>query len=159
MKYLFASLSVFLIAVSTNTSSATNAYTRVEMMNLGASTYYVKGEILGLGAVNMMVDTGSGYSTINEHTLKVLKKNGAAHYVKDLVGILANGEKMRVEVYRLSAINIGGSCWLHNIEAAVFPGKTRQILGLSALRKTSPFLFSMEPPELKLSNCKTQLES
>lgn len=152
-------MSVFLINASASTYAATNTYTSVEMTNLGAATYYVKGEILGLGAVNMMVDTGSGYSTINEHTLKVLKKNGAAHYVKDLVGILANGEKMRVAVYRLSAINIGGSCWLHNIEAAVFPGKTRQILGLSALRKTSPFLFSMEPPELKLSNCKTQLES
>ena len=159
MKNLLIYMSVFLITASANTYAATNTYTSVEMTNLGASTYYVKGEILGLGAVNMMVDTGSGYSTINEHTLKVLKKNGAAHYVKDLVGILANGEKMRVAVYRLSAINIGGSCWLHNIEAAVFPGKTRQILGLSALRKTSPFLFSMEPPELKLSNCKTQLES
>jgi len=145
--------------VSQITLSAPTSFTRVEMMNMGASTYYVKGEIQGLGSVNMMVDTGSGYSTINEHTLEVLKKNGAAHYVKDLIGTLANGEKMRVEVYLLNAINIGGDCWLRNIEAAVFPGKTRQILGLSALRKTSPFLFSMEPPELKLSNCKTQPES
>jgi predicted aspartyl protease len=107
----------------------------------------------------MMVDTGSGYSTINEQTLSVLKQNGTARYIKDLVGVLANGEKMRVQVYRLSAINIGGQCWLHDVDAAVFPGKTRQILGLSALRKTSPFMFSMEPPELRLSNCKANLES
>jgi hypothetical protein len=66
---------------------------------------------------------------------------------------------MRVQVYRLSAINIGGQCWLRDVDAAVFPGKTRQILGLSALRKTSPFMFSMEPPELSLSNCKASLES
>jgi len=159
MKYFLTCLAVMFTGVSQITLSAPTSFTRVEMMNMGASTYYVKGEIQGLGSVNMMVDTGSGYSTINEHTLEVLKKNGAAHYVKDLIGTLANGEKMRVEVYLLNAINIGGDCWLRNIEAAVFPGKTRQILGLSALRKTSPFLFSMEPPELKLSNCKTQPES
>lgn len=159
MKHLLTYFSILLMAVNTNISSAASSFTRVDMMNMGASTFYVKGEILGLGKVNLMVDTGSGYSTINEHTLKVLKKNGAARYVKDLIGILANGEKMRVEIYLLSAINIGGSCWLRNIEAAVFPGNTRQILGLSALRKTSPFLFSMEPPELKLSNCEKQLKS
>jgi hypothetical protein len=39
------------------------------------------------------------------------------------------------------------------VEAAVFPGKTRQILGLSALKKAAPFIFSMDPPNLVLSNC------
>lgn len=159
MKYILVSLSLLFVTIGNNIASIHKPTTSVQMKTHGASTYYVKGEILGLGSVDMMVDTGSGYSTINEQTLSVLKEKGTAQYVKDLVGILANGEKMRVKVYRLSAINIGDQCWLHDVEAAVFPGKTRQILGLSALRKTSPFMFSMEPPELRLSNCKAQLES
>ncbi len=159
MKYMLVILSLLFVSIGSNIASTKKPTTSVSMQTHGASTYYVKGEILGLGSVDLMVDTGSGYSTINEQTLSVLKENGTARYVKDLVGILANGEKMRVAVYRLSAINIGGQCWLHDVDAAVFPGKTRQILGLSALRKTSPFMFSMEPPELRLSNCKAQLDS
>jgi predicted aspartyl protease len=159
MKYILVTLSLLFVSIGSNIASTKKPTTSVSMQTYGASTYYVKGEILGLGSVDLMVDTGSGYSTINEQTLSVLKQNGTARYVKDLVGVLANGDKMRVQVYRLSAINIGGQCWLHDVDAAVFPGKTRQILGLSALRKTSPFMFSMEPPELRLSNCKAHLES
>ncbi len=159
MKYILVSLSLLFVTIGSNIASTQKPTTSVMMTTHGAATYYVKGEILGLGSVEMMVDTGSGYSTINEQTLSVLKQNGTAKYVKDLIGVLANGDKMRVKVYRLSAINIGEQCWLHDVDAAVFPGKTRQILGLSALRKTSPFMFSMEPPELILSNCKAKLDS
>jgi hypothetical protein len=35
----------------------------------------------------------------------------------------------------------------------VFPARTRQILGLSALNKAAPFTFSVDPPSLVLSNC------
>ncbi len=154
-------LSTTLIAVFTvffsQTITASNPLTIISMETTGASTYYVQGEIQGLGEVRMMVDTGSGYSTINEETLSVLKGQGKAEYVKDLVGILANGDKMVVKVYKISALNIGSNCWLENIEVAVFPGKTRQILGLSALKKTSPFTFSVDPPELTLSNCVASL--
>jgi len=131
--------------------------TVINMETNGASTFYVHGEILGMGPVKMMVDTGSGYSTINEETLAVLKHHGHAEYVKELTGILANGDRMVVEVYSISALSIGNNCWLENIEVAVFPGKTRQILGLSALKKTAPFTFSVDPPELSLSNCAASL--
>jgi hypothetical protein len=67
--------------------------------------------------------------------------------------VLANGSEMTVPVYAVDAIAIGGNCWLHDVEAAVFPGNSRQILGLSALRRTAPFVFSVEPPELLLSRC------
>jgi len=157
MKYFAVVITLVFVSIGTNVASVSKSTTSVSMKSHGAATFYVQGEILGAGIVDMMVDTGSGYSTINEHTLDILKKNGKARYKKDLVGILANGKKMRVAVYTLSAINIGKNCWLHNVDAAVFPGKTRQILGLSALSKTSPFTFSMDPPELQLSNCKNRL--
>jgi predicted aspartyl protease len=127
--------------------------TSVPMRDKGASTYYVNGQLEGVGQVEFMVDTGSGYLTINEETLEVLKRENRARYVKELRGVLANGSKMIVPVYSVSGINIGGGCWLRNVEAAVFPGRTRMILGLSALTKAAPFIFSVNPPQLKLSNC------
>lgn len=125
----------------------------VPMRDKGAATYYVDGEITGVGAVDFMVDTGSGYMTINEETLGVLQESGGATYVKELSGILADGTVLTVPVYRIAQMRIGPTCTLKDVEAAVFPGKTRQILGLSALRQAAPFIFSMDPPKLVLSNC------
>lgn len=128
--------------------------TTVPLRDKGVATYYVEGAIDGVGPVEFMVDTGSGYMTINEEALDQLKKNGRAVYVKDLGGILADGSRLRVPVYRLSRIVIGSACELQNVEAAVFPGRTRFILGLSALKKIAPFAFSVEPqPVLSLGNC------
>lgn len=127
--------------------------TKIPMYDKGAATLYVKSYVSGLGATEMMVDTGSGYLTINEEALKTLSAQGKAHYVKPLRGVLANGEEMAVPVYRLDALRIGGECWLRDVHAAVFPGRTRFILGLSALSKASPFIFEFDPPQLVLSNC------
>jgi predicted aspartyl protease len=127
--------------------------TRIPMYDKGASTLYVKSHVSGLGATEMMVDTGSGYMTINEEALKTLSAQGKAHYVKPLLGVLANGQEIEVPVYRLDALRIGGDCWLRDVQAAVFPGRTRFILGLSALAKASPFIFEFDPPQLVLSNC------
>ena len=127
--------------------------THVVMQNGGAATFYVPGQIPGAGPMDFMVDTGAGYTAINEETLSALMEAGRARYIKDLVGVLANGSRMIVKVYRVGAINVGGNCWLHDVDAAVFPGKTRQILGLSALSKAAPFIFSVNPPKLSLSNC------
>ena len=125
----------------------------IAMEETGAATYCVKGVIAGYGEVELMVDTGAGYSTINEEVLKVLLDNGRATHVRNMRAKLANGSQMKVPVYKVSAIDIGGDCWVHDVEAAVLPGKTRLILGLSALKKASPFVFSVDPPSISLSNC------
>lgn len=127
---------------------------KIPMFSKGAATYYVEGFIEGVGKVDFMVDTGSGYMTINEVSLALLKEKSRAVYVKDLSGILADGSKRIVQIYQISTLEIGG-CQFQNIEAAVFPGKTRYILGLSALKKASPFTLSLEPPNLTLSHCQT----
>lgn len=137
-----------------NAAETAEFNTTVPMQDKGAATFYVPGQIAGVGDVELMVDTGSGYMTINEVALEKLKAANKARYVKELRGILANGKEMVVPVYALDSVNIGGNCWLQNVEAAVFPGKTRFILGLSALQKASPFIFSMNPANLVLSNCK-----
>jgi predicted aspartyl protease len=141
------------LGAAASLAAAVDFGTKVPMVSKGAATYYVPGSIEGFGAVELMVDTGSGYMTINEEALAQLKGSNNAQYVKDLRGVLANGHELVVPVYRLTGVNIGGQCWIKDVEAAVFPGKTRFILGLSALKKASPFIFSMEPAALSLSNC------
>jgi predicted aspartyl protease len=130
--------------------------TTVDMRDKGAATFYVQGEIAGLGPIDLMVDTGSGYTTINEEILARLQGTTHVRYVRQMRGRLANGTEMNVAVYAIGAVNIGGNCWLKNVEAAVFPGKTRPILGLNALQRTAPFIFSFQPPRLHLSNCTEQ---
>ena len=148
---------VLLAACMAGMASAAEFDSDIPMRDKGAATYYVGGEIHGVGPVDFMVDTGSGFMTINEETLAMLNRGGHATYLRDLSGILADGTTKRVPVYRLTAIRIGPACVLRDVEAAVFPGKTRQILGLSALRQAAPFIFSMNPPKLVLSHCTQQL--
>jgi predicted aspartyl protease len=130
--------------------------TSIPMRMGNASTFYIKAQIADLNEMDFMVDTGSGYMTINEQTLARLKKNHQAKYQRDLSGVLANGTSIKVPVYQLTRFNIGGDCQLSNVEAAVFPGTTRQIIGLNALKKAGPFIFSFNPPHLMLSHCPSQ---
>ena len=125
----------------------------VPMHLKGASTFYIQGRIGSMPPTEFMVDTGSSYMTINEETLASLKETEEPLYLYDLTGILANGDQMRVPVYAVSRVQLGEGCLLEGVEVAVFPGKTRQILGLSVLLKAAPFVFSTNPPQLQLSNC------
>lgn len=124
----------------------------VPMYDKGMTTYYVHAQVADLGISEFMVDTGSGYLTINEQTLNALQERKQAQYVKELRAILANGTDLVIPVYVITQLRIG-TCILNNVEAAVFPARTRQILGLSALNKAAPFTFSIDPPELVLRNC------
>ncbi len=125
----------------------------VPMYLKGANTFYISGRIGNMPPSDFMVDTGSSYMTINEETLANLKLTEEAVYLRDLNGVLANGDRMRVPVYSVSSVQLGENCRLEAVEVAVFPGKTRQILGLSVLLKAAPFVFSTDPPQLQLSNC------
>jgi predicted aspartyl protease len=124
----------------------------VPMHDKGLATYYVHAQVADLGMSEFMVDTGSGYLTINEQTLFALQERKQAQYVKELRAVLANGSELIIPVYAINQLRIG-NCTIRNVEAAVFPARTRQILGLSALNKAAPFTFSVDPPELVLSNC------
>jgi predicted aspartyl protease len=142
-----------LLVAATGGAQAAQFDQQIPMRATKAATFYVGGYLDGYGAVEMMVDTGSSYTTINEAALGILQKNGAVTYVKELTGIMADGTRKVVPIYRISSMSIGKACLLHNVEAAVFPGHTRNILGLSALKLAAPFAFSLEPPTLMLSNC------
>ena len=132
-----------------------DAFKIIPMNQKHLATYYVEAHMLGSGDVEFMVDTGAGYTTINEQTLARLQGADNAEYVGELTGIMADGSTQRLPVYRIKHLVLGGDCVLRDVEAAVFPKNTRMLLGLSALSKTSPFIFSTNPPRLSLSNCST----
>jgi predicted aspartyl protease len=125
----------------------------IPMENIGLGTYYVNVNLAGLSGTQFMVDTGSGYVTINEESLLKLKQNNNAVYIRDIKGILANGSTYTVPIWKVTSLTLNNQCTLKNVEVAVFPGKTRQILGLSALKKAAPLQISFDPPRLVLSNC------
>jgi len=150
----FASLLLACLVGTTVPCLAADFETAVDMRATDAATFYVNGRITGVGVVNFMVDTGSGYLTINEQLLQKLRSADQVRYVKDLRGRLANGSELKVPVYSIAELSIGDGCWLNDIEAVIFPGKTRAILGLNALQHAAPFIFSFDPPRLTLSNCR-----
>jgi predicted aspartyl protease len=130
--------------------------TRIPMSSGGAATFYVQGQLGDLESTGFMVDTGSGYMTINQASLDQLNERNLAHYDRDLIGVLADGSELRVPIYRISRLELGAGCVLEDVEAALFPAK-RQILGLNVLNRAAPFIFSVDPPELVLSHCQPDM--
>ncbi len=130
----------------------------IPMQTHGAQTYYINSEILGAGQYSMLVDTGSAYSVINEQTLASLSSKGQAHFVKKLRGKMADGSERVIPLYRIAAINLGGNCLIKDIHAAVLPGKTRQIIGVSTLMRAAPFAMSFNPPTLSLDQCAAPMQ-
>jgi predicted aspartyl protease len=132
-----------------------SSYKTIPMNQKRLATYYVQASLEGSGEVEFMVDTGAGYTTINEHTLERLKQAGSAEYVGQLTGVMADGSQHELPVYRIKQLVLGEDCVLKDVEAAIFPRNTRMLLGLSALEKAAPFVFSTNPPRLSLINCGT----
>jgi clan AA aspartic protease (TIGR02281 family) len=126
--------------------------TAVPLQEKGVATYYVSADFDGRALDDFLVDTGSGYVSISEKTLKTLRDLGRVEYLRKSTGVMADGTEISVPVYRIASMRIG-SCDVRDVEAVVFAGADHQILGLSALKKVAPFALSVEPPKLMLSHC------
>ena len=149
---------LFVLVTSRPWVHASDTQQSVEMYAKNTQTFYVSGRIHDSPLTEFMVDTGSSYMTINEDTLALLNETGQADYIKEVSGILANGARIPISIYSIPKVEIGANCILNDVEVAVFPGRTRQILGLSALLKAAPFVFSVDPPRLTLSHCGLPIE-
>jgi len=145
----------WLFALLTTSAVVAEDFRVIPMNQKQLATYYIEASMLGSGNVEFMVDTGAGYTTINDYTLQQLLLADNAVYVGELTGVMADGTRHQLPIYRIKRLVLGTNCVLDNIEAAVFPEKTRMLLGLSALEKAAPFMFSTNPPSLSLSNCGT----
>jgi len=108
-------------------------------------TYYLEVSFNGAVHNDLMLDTGSEFLVINETTLRSLHHDRRVTYRHDISGVLADGSTVKVPVYHLSSLKIGCCCVVRDMDAAVFPGNTREILGLTVLRKVAPFSVSLDP--------------
>jgi predicted aspartyl protease len=147
------SLSANLALFCTAGSFAAGVDTSVPMHEKGAATYYVSVSVNERVVSDFLVDTGSGYVTINKKILKQLMHEDGAVFVKKIAAVMADGSETVVPVYRLASLKLGDGCIIRDVEAAVLPGTTTNILGLSALKKAAPFTLSLTPPVLALTNC------
>ena len=139
--------------VSTKAAAAPVTATVVQLKRRNAGTFYVPSVIDGFGAANLLVDTGSSHLVISQEMLDTLAKQDRAIYVRDLRGVMADGSARVVPVYRIASLRLGSGCWIHDVEAAVFPKKSRPILGMSILGQLAPFTLSTDPATLSLSRC------
>jgi len=139
-----------LLVASAAASAGTGEFTAVAvaLQKHDAGTYYVDGALRGYGDLRMLVDTGSSYLVIGEKILAQLVAAEGATYSRELQGVMADGSTRVIPVYRIAALRLGAHCWVHDVEAAVFPGQTRPILGMNVLMRLAPFTFSTEPAEL-----------
>jgi predicted aspartyl protease len=161
MTQCFRSAALALISTMTSLGAlaATPAgFTPVALQKHDAGTFYIDGAIAGYGDLRMLVDTGSSYLVISEAILKDLKDAGGATYSRNLEGVMADGSSRVIPMYRLSGLRLGENCWVHDVEAAVFPGRARPILGMNILARLAPFTFSAEPPELGLQQCQAAIQ-
>lgn len=125
----------------------------IPVQEKSGATLYVAGTIRGYGATEFLIDTGASYVAINEELLQDLERKGHARFLRRLTGTMADGRRRPIPIYAISGIVIGDDCVLNNVEAAVLPGNTRNILGLSALRRAAPFTLTMEPLAISLGGC------
>lgn len=125
----------------------------IPMHSQGSHTYYIDSEIPGVGEFSMLVDTGSGYSVINEYTLDRLIERDQVEFVSKLRGKMADGSERVFPLYKIDEIKLGKNCVIREVKAAVLPGNARQIIGLSTLIQAAPFSMSFNPPQLQLSQC------
>lgn len=148
MHKTIAFITTFILSASV---TAGDFSTAIPLVEKGTETYYVTASVGG-AQFDLLVDTGAGFTALNRPLIKQLKASGHAHKIGAVEGIMANGDVYELPVYMISSLNIGG-CIVRDFEAAEMPPGTRNLLGLSALKKAAPFAFSIEPAELRLSNC------
>lgn len=128
-------------------------FTAIEIEKRSAGTFYIAGAIEGFGALDLLVDTGSSYLVLTQPMIDQLQNAGRASYSRGLEGRMADGSTRVVPLYRIDAVRLGESCWVHDVEAAAFPAGSRTILGMNVLSRLAPFTFSAEPARLGLAHC------
>jgi len=123
-------------------------------------TYYVSARLGDLNGEDFLVDTGSAYTVIGETTFSALEKNQQIEHLKDIEGVMADGSTRKVPLYIVNSLDIGGKCTVHDVIVALMPGSARPILGMSALSKVAPFVFSLTPATLTLKDyCQPGLQA
>ena len=91
-----------------------------------------------------LVDTGATHSVVNRRVLVALRRDGDAVIVRRIRAATADGRSTVATLYRASRLVLSPTCVLKNVEFAHLGDGQRNILGLSALRRLSPFSLDIE---------------
>lgn len=130
--------------------------TEIQLVEKDTDVFYLQAKLGDNAASEFLFDTGSGYLAINEEVLGRLKSGGQAEYLRSIRARLASGAVSSVAVYSIASLDLGSGCVLRDVEAAILPGSTRNILGMNVLKMVDSFSVSFEPAKLVLSGCSQQ---
>lgn len=144
---------LLILSFSFNAAVFANQTHSLPLLVSASRTFYVEATLGDLNSSKFMLDTGSGYTTINQASFESLQKQHKIRFVKKVTGVLADGSQRTVEIWEVESLTLNGECTLKNIQVAFMPGTQRQILGLTTLAKAAPFTVSIDPPSLTVSNC------
>jgi predicted aspartyl protease len=143
---------VFLLLAYSTLCHASN-FQNIQIHQYSTSTYYVDVSVGEQQAEPFLIDTGASHVTVTNEIIEQLAKQGKAVYLRHLSAVLADGTSIDIPVYRVTTLRVGDMCAFQDVEVAVVPDGTRCVLGLSALKHAAPFVFSVDPPQLQVSNC------
>ena len=124
----------------------------IQLTEKGTDVYYLQAR-LGSISTELLFDTGSGYLALIETLLDTLEKEGRATYQRKVRARLANGRISEIPIYRVDVLSLGENCSVHDVEAAMLKGSTRNILGMNVLRSVESFAFSFSDETLTLRGC------
>lgn len=123
------------------------------MQQAESGNFYLHATLNDGVETDLLLDTGSGYVTLSRNTFARLKNDAGTVFQRHITGVMANGRALSVPIYRIRELSLAEDCVLKDIEVAVLPNATRDILGLNALRQMQPFTLQLEPPVLSGSHC------
>jgi len=119
-------------------------------------TYYIQAILDEHVDTMLLLDTGSGYVSLSQQTFNKLAAGSTKRLLRHIQGVMANGKKVTVPIYQIAELRLGSSCVLHEIEVAVMPAGSRDILGLNAIRQLQPVTLALDPPSLS-GNCENAI--
>jgi len=144
IKALKAVLLTILVLLAAGHARAEGAELALQQASSG--NFYV-GADFGPVHTDMLLDTGSGYVSLTPATFRRINRSASAQarpaFSRKITGVLANGRATSVPVYRLPQLRLG-ECVLQDVEAVVFPGADRDILGLNALSRLQPLTLDLD---------------
>ena len=118
----------------------------IPMHEVRSGAFYIKGNLGGLVDTDLLLDTGSGYVSLSQQTFDLIRDDATTVFQRHITGIMANGRKESVPIYRIGELRLTSECILRNIEVAVFRSTSRDILGLNALMQIQPITLQLDPP-------------
>ncbi len=151
--FTVCALLLSLVATAQSDDAGLGNLHSVVMQRQSTGTFYISATFADAQPFSLLVDTGSSYMVIPQDMLDALLANGQALFDRHIGARMADESVRKVPIYKIKAMRLGESCWLSNVQAAVFPAGTRPILGMRALERLAPFQFSVSPAELSLSRC------